>query len=288
MLMLFTILSANSKTKHFKGEFIQLNSPYVIFYSYSDSEEKEKNVYLWNSRTNQIDSLFSVEAKVLDDALYFCDQNTIKKRYLYQNNNSKDSVLLRTQFDIENFLIDKNDIFVAEIDSSYEKVNIMYYVDGKCSFRQSVPCHPEEMEGQISKIYSYEDYYVISVQYDLYVFDKNKKTLTMLIDGTPDFSIDQIGNIYYTLNSEDFLVKTLYVSNIKDFNQKHEIIKNSKSIDIYHYIVNGKNRSFSVIDSKLYELESQTLLPVSHIDFSENNNFEVTINQEDGSFVLNY
>ena len=77
--MLFAIPSVAQNTKTFKGEFMSLNSPYVIYSSHTDSEEKEKNVYFWNSKTNQTDSLFSIEAKVLNDVLYYCDKNTIKK-----------------------------------------------------------------------------------------------------------------------------------------------------------------------------------------------------------------
>ena len=99
LLMLFAIPSVAQNTKCFKGEFIALNSPYVIYCTHSDSEEKEKNVHFWNSKTNQTDSLFSIEAKVWNDILYYCDDNTIKKRHLSKDNN-KDSILLKTQYNI--------------------------------------------------------------------------------------------------------------------------------------------------------------------------------------------
>ena len=124
MLMLFAIPSVAQNTKCFKGEFIALNSPYVIYCTHSDSEEKEKNVHFWNSKTNQTDSLFSIEAKVWNDILYYCDNNTIKKRHLSKDNN-KDSILLKTQYNIENFYIEDYDIIVAEVDASSEKVNII-------------------------------------------------------------------------------------------------------------------------------------------------------------------
>ena len=78
--MLFAIPSVAQNTKCFKGELMAFNSPYVIYCTHSDSEEKEKNVHFWNSKTNQTDSLFSIEAKVWNDILYYCDNNTIKKR----------------------------------------------------------------------------------------------------------------------------------------------------------------------------------------------------------------
>lgn len=287
LLMLFAIPSVAQNTKTFKGEFMELNSPYVIYSTHTDSEEKEKNVHFWNSNTNQTDSIFSIEAKVLNDALYYCDKNTIKKIHISKGNN-KDSILLRTQFNIDNFYIGDNDIIVAEIDSSYEKVNIMYYVDGKIAFRQTVPCHPEEMEWQISTIYSFEDYYLISVQYDLYIFDKKKKTLTNFIKDCPDFSIDQAGNICYTQNSEDFLSKALYVSNIKEPTIKREITKILGSTKMYSYTINGKIKIYALIDDKLYELQAQSLQPISIISLSDNKGRKVTINPKEENFILNY
>lgn len=287
LLMLFAFPSVAQITKTFKGEFMSLNSPYVIYSTHTDSEEKDKNVYFWNSQTNQTDSLFSIEAKVLNDVLYYCDKNTIKKIHLSKGNN-KDSILLRTKFKIDNFYIGDNDIIVAEIDSSYEKVNIMYYVDGKIAFRQTVPCHPEEMEWQISTIFSFEDFYLISVQYDLYVFDKKRKTLTRFIKDCPDFSMDQSGNIYYTQNSEDFLSKTLYVSNIKEPSSKHQITKISGSIKMYSYTLNGKNRTYALIDDKLHELKDQSLQPISIISLSDNKGRKVIINLKEENFILNY
>ena len=287
LLMLFAIPSVAQNTKTFKGEFMELNSPYVIYSTHTDSEEKEKNVHFWNSNTNQTDSIFSIEAKVLNDALYYCDKNTIKKIHLSKGNN-KDSILLRTKFNIDNFYIGDNDIIVAEIDSSYEKVNIKYYVDGKIAFRQTVPCHPEEMEWQISTIYSFEDYYLISVQYDLYVFHKKKKTLTQFIKDCPDFSMDQSGNIYYAQNSEDFLSKTLYVSNIKEPTIKREITKILGSTKMYSYTTNGKIRTYALIDDKLYELQDQTLQPISIISLSDNKGRKVIINPTEENFTLNY
>ena len=287
LLMLFEISSAFSSTM-FKGEFLQLNSPYLVFFKLSDYEDKEKYVHILNLKTNQTDSLWSIEAKVLNDALYYCDKNSIKKRTLSQSSCNNDSIIIKTQFDIENFYIGDSDIVVAEIDSSYAKVNIMYYIDDKCQFRKSVPCHPEEMEWQISKIYSFEDYFVISVQYDLYVFDKSQKTLNKFVEGCPEFSMDQAVNIYYTQNSEDFLVKKLYVSNIKDLNSKREIIKDSGSIEILSYIVNNNNKSYSLINNKLYELFNQTLQPIPNIKFSESNGYDIIINQEEGNFSINY
>lgn len=65
MLMLFTIPLAATNTKTFEGEFVYYNSPYLVYYTYSDSEDKEKNVHLLNVKTNQKDSLLSVEVKVL-------------------------------------------------------------------------------------------------------------------------------------------------------------------------------------------------------------------------------
>ena len=263
------------------------NSPYVMYCTHSDSEEKEKNIHFWNSKTNQTDSLFSIEAKVWNEILYYCDNNTIKKRHLSQWDNN-DSILLKTQYNIENFYIVDNDIIVAEVDSSSEKVYIMYYVDGKCSFRQSVLCHPEEMEWQISTIYSFENCFLISVQYDLYIFDKREKTLTNFIKDCPDFSMDQTGNIYYTQNSEDFLSKTLYVSNIKEPTRKREIAKTSGSIKMYSYMTNNKNKTYALIDDKLYELKDQSLQPRSNISFSDDKGCKAIINPKEENFILSY
>ena len=287
MLMLFAIPSVAQNTKCFKGEFIALNSPYVIYCTHSDSEEKEKNVHFWNSKTNQTDSLFSIEAKVWNDILYYCDDNTIKKRHLSKDNN-KDSILLKTEYNIENFYIADKNIIIAEVDSSSEKVNIMYYVDGKCSFRQSVPCHSEEMEWQISTIYSFDDYFLISVQYDLYIFDKKEKTLTNFIKDCLDFSMDETGNIYYTQNSEDFLSKTLYVSNIKNPTRKCEIAMTSGSIKMYSYTINYKNKTYALIDDKQYELKNQSLQPISNMSLSDDKGCKVIINPKEENFTLNY
>ena len=103
-----------------------------------------------------------------------------------------------------------------------------------------------------------------------YVFDKKRKTLTRFIKDCPDFSMDQSGNIYYTQNSEDFLSKTLYVSNIKEPSSKHQIAKISGSIKMYSYTLNGKNRTYALIDDKLHELKDQSLQPISIISLSDN------------------
>ena len=284
LLMLFTIPLAAANTKTFEGEFVYYNSPCLVYCTYSDSESKEKNVYLQNLKTNQKDSLLSVEVKVFGDMLYYCDNNTIKKRHLFQE--PKASVFLQTEFEIDNFYIDNRDVIIAEIDSSNEKVNIKHYVDGICSFRQSVPCIPQEMEGQITRIYEFEGYYVVSVQYDLYVYVKKENKLVKLVNGSPDFSIDETGNIYFTQNSEDFLVKTLFVCNIKEPTDKHEIRKSSGRIEVYCYAINDKKKGYALIEDKLYELINQQLQPVSNIKFSVNEDSEVTINEKEGNFVL--
>ena len=284
LLMLFTIPLAAANTKTFEGEFVYYNSPCLVYYTYSDSESKEKNVHLQNLKTNQKDSLLSVEVRVWGDMLYYCDNNTIKKRHLFQE--PKDSVFLQTEFEIDNFYIDNRDVIIAEIDSSNEKVNIKHYVDGVCSFWQSVPCIPQEMEGQITRIYEFEDYYVVSVQYDLYVYYKKENKLVQLVSGCPDFSMDETGNIYFTQNSEDFLAKTLFVCNVKKPADKHEIRKSSGRTEVYSYTINDKKKGFALIDDKLYELKNQQLQPVPDIKFSINEDSEVTINKEEGNFVL--
>jgi len=286
LLMLFTIPLAAANTKTFEGEFVYYNSPCLVYYTDSDSESKEKNVYLQNLKTNQKDSLLSVEVKVLGDMLYYCEKNTIKKRHLFKE--PKASVFLQTEFEIDNFYIDNRDVIIAEIDSSNEKVNIKHYVDGICSFRQSVPCIPQEMEGQITRIYEFEDYYVVSVQYDLYVYYKKENKLVQLVSGCPDFSMDETGNIYFTQNSEDFLAKTLFVCNVKEPTDKHEIRKSSGRTEVYSYTINDKKKGFALIDDKLYELINQQLQPVSDIKFSINEDSEVTINKKEGNFVLSF
>ena len=284
--MLFTIPLAATNTKTFEGEFVYYNSPYLVYYTYSDSENKEKNVHLLNLKSNQKDSLLSVEVKAWDDVLYYCDNNTIKKRHLLQSPKAKDSVFLKTEFEIDNFYIDNRDVIIAEIDTSYEKVNIKHYVDGVCSFRESVPCAPQEMEGQITRIYEFEDYYVVSVQYDLYVYYKKENKLVQLVSGSPDFFMDETGNIYFTQNSEDFLAKTLFVCNVKKPADKHEIRKSSGRTEVYSYTINDKKKGFALIGDKLYELKNQQLQPVPDIKFSINEDSEVTINKEEGNFVL--
>lgn len=286
LLMLFTITLAAANTKTFEGEFVYYNSPCLVYCTYSDSESKEKNVHLQNFKTNQKDSLLSVEVRVLGDMLYYCDNNTIKKRHLFQE--PKASVFLQTEFEIDNFYIDNRDVIIAEIDSSNEKVNIKHYVDGVCSFRQSVPCIPQEMEGQITRIYEFEDYYVVSVQYDLYVYYKKENKLVQLVSDCPDFSMDETGNIYFTQNSEDFLVKTLFICNVKEPTHKREITKSSGGIETYSYKINGKNKCFASIEDKLYELKDLQLQPVSHIKISVNDDSEVTINMKECNFVLSY
>ena len=165
-------------------------------------------------------------------------------------------------------------------------MNIKHYVDGICSFRQSVPCIPQEMEGQITRIYEFEDYYVVSVQYDLYVYYIKENKLVQLISGSPDFSMDETGNIYFTQNSEDFLAKTLFVCNVKKPTEKHEIRKSSGRTEVYSYTINDKKKGFALMDDKLYELKNQQLQPVPDIKFSINEDSEVTINKQEGNFVL--
>ena len=70
--------------------------------------------------------------------MYYCDCKTIKKRNLSSESVNGDSVIYSSPFEIENFFIENGNLLVTEIDSSYEKVNIKYYVDGVCSFCESV------------------------------------------------------------------------------------------------------------------------------------------------------
>ena len=100
--------------------------------------------------------------------------------------------------------------------------------------------------------------------------------------------MDQAGNIHYTQNSEDFLSKTLYVSSIKEPTNKREIAKISGSIKMYSHTTNGKNKSYAVIDDKLYELKDQTLQPTSNISLSDNKGCKVIINPTEENFTLNY
>jgi hypothetical protein len=100
--------------------------------------------------------------------------------------------------------------------------------------------------------------------------------------------MNQSGNIYYTQNSEDFLSKTLYVSNIKEPSSKHQIAKISGSIKMYSYTLNGKNRTYALIDDKLHELKDQSLQPISIISLSDNKGRKVIINLKEENFILNY
>lgn len=198
VLLMFVAMSSFAQKNQFvKGHFVGISSPYVVYYTYSDLENKVNDVWLWNTLTNHTDSLYAIEAKIVDNALYYCDCKTIKKRNLSSESVNGDSVIYSSPFEIENFFIENGNLLVTEIDSSYRKVNIIYYVDDVCIFRESVPCHPEEMEYQIVQIDSFEDYFVISVQYDLYIFDKRNKILVKIAENCNYVSMDRFGNIYY-------------------------------------------------------------------------------------------
>ena len=288
VLLMFVAMSSFAQKNQFvKGHFVGISSPYVVYYTYSDLENKVNDVWLWNTLTNHTDSLYAIEAKIVDNALYYCDCKTIKKRNLSSESVNGDSVIYSSPFEIENFYIENGDLLVTEIDSSYEKVNIKYYVDGVCSFRESVPCHPEEMEYQIVQIDSFEDYFVISVQYDLYIFDKRNKILVKIEENCNYVSMDRFGNIYYDIISQEDYSEIIYASNVKELKKKVEILKNPGRIHTYYYL-NGTRKGCSVFNGKLYELEDMQIKAVQNIRISYGLGRIITYNPKEEYFVLDY
>lgn len=285
--MFVAMSSFAQKNQFVKGHFVGISSPYVVYYTYSDLENKVNDVWLWNTLTNHTDSLYAIEAKIVDNALYYCDCKTIKKRNLSSESVNGDSVIYSSPFEIENFYIENGDLLVTEIDSSYEKVNIKYYVDGVCSFRESVPCHPEEMEYQIVQIDSFEDYFVISVQYDLYIFDKRNKILVKIEENCNYVSMDRFGNIYYDIISQEDYSEIIYASNVKELKKKVEILKNPGRIHTYYYL-NGTRKGCSVFNGKLYELEDMQIKAVQNIRISYGLGRIITYNPKEEYFVLDY
>ena len=286
--MFVAMSSFAQKNQFVKGHFVGISSPYVVYYTYSDLENKVNDVWLWNTLTNHTDSLYAIEAKIVDNALYYCDCKTIKKRNLSSECVNGDSVIYSSPFEIENFYIENGNLLVTEIDSSYEKVNIKYYVDGVCSFRESVPCHPEEMEYQIVQIDSFEDYFVISVQYDLYIFDKRNKILVKIAENCNYVSMDRFGNIYYDIISQEDYSEIIYASNVKELKKKVEILKNPDRIHTYYYYLNGTRKGCSVFNGKLYELDDMQIKAVQNIRIPYGLGRIITYNPKEEYFVLDY
>lgn len=287
LLMLVAMSSFAQKSKFVKGHFIGISSPYVVYYTYSDLENKENDVWVWNTATNKLDSLSAIEAKIVDNSLYYCDFYSLKKRHLARNSDEKDSILFESKTEIENFYIENGNLLVTEIDSSYRKVNIIYYVDDVCIFRESVPCHPEEMEYQIVQIDSFEDYFVISVQYDLYIFDKRNKILVKIAENCNYVSMDRFGNIYYDIISQEDYSEIIYASNVKELKKKVEILKNPGRIHTYYYL-NGTRKGCSVFNGKLYELDDMQIKAVQNIRISYGLGRIITYNPKEEYFVLDY
>lgn len=271
-----------------KGYFLDLSFPYLVYYTYSDLENKENDVWVWNTATNKLDSLSAIEAKIVDNSLYYCDFHSLKKRNLARNSDEKDSILFESKTEIENFFIENGNLLVTEIDSSYRKVNIIYYVDDVCIFRESVPCHPEEMEYQIVQIDSFEDYFVISVQYDLYIFDKRNKILVKFAENCNYVSMDRFGNIYYDLISQEDYSEIIYASNVKELKKKVEIKKNPGRIHTYYYYLNGTRKGCSVFNGKLYELDDMQIKAVQNIRIPYGLGRIITYNPKEEYFVLDY
>jgi|GEM_PF-2744821 len=271
-----------------KGYFLDLSFPYLVYYTYSDLENKENDVWVWNTATNKLDSLSAIEAKIVDNSLYYCDFYSLKKRHLARNSDEKDSILFESKTEIENFYIENGNLLVTEIDSSYRKVNIIYYVDDVCIFRESVPCHPEEMEYQIVQIDSFEDYFVISVQYDLYIFDKRNKILVKIAENCNYVSMDRFGNIYYDIISQEDYSEIIYASNVKELKKKVEILKNPGRIHTYYYYLNGTRKGCSVFNGKLYELDDMQIKAVQNIRISYGLGRIITYNPKEEYFVLAY
>ncbi|MBR5763710.1 MAG: hypothetical protein IKX93_03720 [Bacteroidaceae bacterium] len=287
LLMLFAHPLFAQKNQFVKGHFVGVSSPYVVYYTYSDLENKVNDVWLWNTLTNHTDSLYAIEAKIVDNALYYCDCKTIKKRNFSSESVNGDSVIYSSPFEIENFYIDNGNLLVTEIDSSCEKVNIKYYVDGICSFCESVPCIPQELEYQIVQIFPLEDCFAITVQGDLYIFDKKKKEINKIIE-SKDALIDETGNIYYVTSSEDYSTDFLNVVNIKDLDNKSVIAKSVNFIQLYSYLINDVEKCYGIIDGNLFRLKNRELNPVKSVKFSEKNTYTVIINPKEEYFVLDY
>jgi hypothetical protein len=57
---------------------------------------------------------------------------------------------------------------------------------------------------------------------------------------------------------------------------------------MYSYTLNGKNRTYALIDDKLHELKDQSLQPISIISLSDNKGRKVIINLKEENFILNY
>ncbi len=287
LLMFVAMSSFAQKSKLVKGHFKCFHNPHVVYFKYYDGEDKQVNVWLWNTLTDKADSLRAIEVKVVGNDLYYCDCETIKKRNLSSESVNGDSVIYSSPFEIENFYIENGNLLVTEIDSSYEKVNIKYYVDGVCSFRESVPCHPEEMEYQIVQIDSFEDYFVISVQYDLYIFDKRNKILVKIAENCNYVSMDRFGNIYYDIISQEDYSEIIYASNVKELKKKVEILKNPDRIHTYYYL-NGTRKGCSVFNGKLYELDDMQIKAVQNIRIPYGLGRIITYNPKEEYFVLDY
>ena len=285
--MFVAMSSFAQKNQLVKGHFVGISSPYVVYYTYSDLENKVNDVWLWNTLTNHTDSLYAIEAKIVDNALYYCDCKTIKKRNLSSESVNGDSVIYSSPFEIENFYIDNGNLLVTEIDSSYEKVNIKYYVDGICSFRESVPCIPQELEYQIVQIFPLEDCFAITVQGDLYFFDNKKKVINKIVE-SKEALVDETGNIYYVTSSEDYSTDFLNMMNISDLKDKHVIAQSSNFIKLYCYSVSDVKKCYGFIDGNLFRLKNRELNPVKSVKFSEKNTYTVIINPKEEYFVLDY
>ncbi len=287
LLMFVAMSSFAQKSKFVWGYFIELKLPYVVYYTYSDLENKVNDVWLWNTLTNHTDSLYAIETKIVGDDLYYCDCETIKKRNLSSESVNSDSFIYSSPFEIENFYIDNGNLLVTEIDSSYEKVNIKYYVDGICSFRESVPCIPQELEYQIVQIFPLEDCFAITVQGDLYFFDKKEKVINKIVE-SKEALVDETGNIYYVTSSEDYSTDFLNMMNISDLKDKHVIAQSSNFIKLYSYSVSDVKKCYGFIDGNLFRLKKRELNPVKSVKFSEKNTYSVIINPKEEYFVLDY
>ena len=285
--MFVAMSSFAQKSKLVKGHFKCFHNPHVVYYKYYDGEDKQVNVWLWNTKTDKADSLRAIETKIVGDDLYYCDCETIKKRNLSSESVNGDSVIYSSPFEIENFFIENENLLVTEIDSSYEKVNIKYYVDGVCSFCESVPCIPQELEYQIVQIFPLEDCFAITVQGDLYFFDKKEKVINKIVE-SKEALVDETGNIYYVTSSEDYSTDFLNMMNISDLKDKHVIDQSSNFIKLYSYSVSDIRKCYGFIDGNLFRLKKRELNPVKSVKFSEKNTYTVIINPKEEYFVLDY
>ena len=69
--MFVAMSSFAQKSKLVKGHFKCFHNPHVVYFKYYDGEDKQVNVWLWNTKTDKADSLRAIETKIVGDDLYY-------------------------------------------------------------------------------------------------------------------------------------------------------------------------------------------------------------------------